>query len=135
MGPTNLILLIFEQDDYREESLRYSIMLAGRMASTLLVLVLRDHQDKGDDRINRLVSKIPHDGVTIRTEIRCGDKASELLKYVATIPPPTTVVWGSDESVLTSGSEKRTKHWFARFKSEFQCPIVTSKARDLKSDV
>jgi hypothetical protein len=129
MVPSKVILLIFEQDDLREESLRYSIMLARRMTCMLFVLILREHREEKQDRIDELISNIPHDGVEIRTEIRCGDKASELFKFVASIPPPATVVWGSDESALTSGSEKKTKHWLTRFKTEFQCPIVTSRAR------
>ncbi len=134
MSTSKLILLIFENGDIQEESLHYSIELARRMESSLIVLMLMDRVHEAnsgaEDRVlAETVRRIHSGSPMVQSSIRYGDKASELLKFLASIPVPSTVVWGSDEKVITSGRDRKSKHWFASIRAEFNCPIVTSKAR------
>jgi hypothetical protein len=127
------ILLLFEDGDVREESLRYSIELARRMGCNLRILMLLEA--RGEELIEvwkkRFIETLercrPED-LEYEGEIRSGIKSSELLKFFAQTSPVSTVVWGSDEGVLTREGERK-KHWFSLLRSKFQYPIVTSKAR------
>jgi hypothetical protein len=134
MTASKSILLLFEDGDIREESLLYSIELARRLDCALRVLVLME--SAGDEteeawkkRFNEIFERCRPADLQVQGEIRCGDKASELLKFLALTSMVGTVVWGSDESVLTGQGERKSKHWLSKVRTEFQCPIVTSKAR------
>jgi hypothetical protein len=128
------ILLLFEDGDIREESLLYSIELARRMDHALLIVMLVERagdemQAAWKERFNAIFERCRPADLLYQGEIRCGDKVSELLKCLARTTTISTVVWGSDERVLTRQGERRAKHWLTKVRMEFQCPIVTSKAR------
>ena len=67
----------------------------------------------------------------VAIDIRSGDKASELLKYLALSAGMGTVVWGSDEAALKGPAEGLSRHWLSKVKTELHCPVVTSRLRRL----
>ena len=134
MPASKTILLLFEDGDIREESLHYSIELARRTGCALRVMMLLDTagnemEEVWRKRFNDIFERCRTTDLPYQGEIRCGDKASELLKFLALTSMVSTVVWGSDENVLTGQGERKSRHWFAKVRTEFQCPIVTSRAR------
>jgi hypothetical protein len=80
-------------------------------------------------RFDQILDRHGSVGLDGPVEIRSGDKASELLKHLALSAEVCTVVWGSNESALKDQAAGKAKHWLSKVKSEFQCPVVTSRAR------
>jgi hypothetical protein len=128
------ILLLFEDGDVREESLHYAVELVRRMRCALQILVLvgvgREHEIRAMNlRLDEVLGRCVPPGIDCRKEIRCGDKASELLKYLAVNAAVGTMVWGSDESALMEKGERKSRHWLSKVKTKLQCPVVTSRVR------
>jgi hypothetical protein len=105
------------------------------MEGSLHILMLNDQSELGDQanigkEIVEFIESISS-GKEASLEVRSGDKASELLKYLALAPSFHTVVWGGEERVLKELRYGKKKHWFAEVAKKISCPIVTpvSKTR------
>jgi len=130
---TGRILVLLEDSWWHEESVRYAFELAKRLHGCVEVLILtssREPADGAGDALGRSLEQVAaEEGVCLTTFVRRGDKASELVKHIATHPPIDMMVWGGDEAALGSGRSHRSRHWLARIRKEIECPVLTATKR------
>jgi hypothetical protein len=126
-------LVIFEDRIIRKDTMLYSLQLARRMEGSLSILMLHDQpepseQDNLQKEIAEMLEGFSSEEMVL-LEVRHGDKASELLKYLALAPSFHTVVWGGDGSVLREARRGKKEHWFAKVAQSISCPIVTPMSK------
>ena len=130
------IMVLFESASIRRESLRYSIELAKRMNSNLILLVIlslesRRNASNGIKAIikrgaqakaslKKHIETIQNEGISVETTVRIGNPRSELVKYLAETGRFEIIVWGGGPDMM-----KRKDHWLVRMKDVLKCPVVT----------
>ena len=130
------ILLVFEDGIFPEESICYAIKLAERIDCSISMLMLKTNEDETSqdeilerERIQKIVDKMKAKGVMARGEVCYGDKASEFIKHLTSIPTLTTIVWGGREGILPDDGKKKADRWFLKVKSNVRCPVVRPSLR------
>jgi hypothetical protein len=123
------IIILFEDGKIRSETVSYAVELARRMESELSVLMLMS--DGGPERkkmiegaLEAILERIRQYGIPSKMEIRHGDKISELLKFLASDRHPSTIVWGSNDNVITKRGAK-PGHWLTKAARHVGCAIVS----------
>ncbi len=129
-------LVIFEDGSIREDALHYAVELTRRMDGSLSVLILNDSQSEYSEERHKwefdtVVQKLSWEGIQGPADIRYGDKASELLKFIALAPSFHTLIWGGEDQVLKAQRPKKKGHWFAKVAKDVGCPIVTPVIKNL----
>ncbi|MCP4196302.1 MAG: universal stress protein [Proteobacteria bacterium] len=129
-------LVIFEDGSIREDALHYAVELTRRMDGSLSVLILNDSQSEYSEERHKwefdtVVQKLSWEGIQGPADIRYGDKASELLKFIALAPSFHTLIWGGEDQVLKAQRSKKKGHWFAKVAKDVGCPIVTPVIKNL----
>jgi len=134
---TQWILLVMEDGVFHEESVCYAIKLAHRIHCSVSVLMLAANTENEPGIINnaqQVLKKIMHlikaKNITTQGRIRCGDKASELLKHLADNPSFLTIVWGGEEKTLSGRNMKKKDDWFAKIKTNIRCPVIRPTVKD-----
>ena len=132
MSTAATILVVLEESGVDEESVRCALELAKRFAGRVEVLVLgispSDCAIESDSYV-ALRQAAQEEGVELVVGRRTGDKASELLKYLASHSHVRALVWGGDDAVLTATTTSRRRHWFGRMREQVECPIVTASRK------
>jgi nucleotide-binding universal stress UspA family protein len=139
------VMLVFDDLAPTREALQYSVELAHRMGSTLVLLMLL-----ADDVANRIrTGRGPSDWleddiadsfascveraraaeVPVENELRVGDPSSELMKFLAETRPVHTIVWGGDGEAVRRKARTARRHWFARMRDRVELPIVVPMAK------
>jgi len=132
------ILVLFEEGIIRGESLLYSIELARRLNLPIAVLMLVSDESKvfvaEDLLVRELMEPIERAQIGVSREIRYGDKATELLKYLASNSSPAAIVWGSDQKTVGRLGWRKPHHWLNKLAGLLPCSIVApiSKNRVIK---
>lgn len=133
MGAGGRILAVLEDGTCREASVRYAVELAKRMHGCVEVLILfsseERRQELADTLEQTLMQVAAEEGVALSTFIRHGNKASELVKHMATHQPIDMMVWGGDEAALGVGRKPRSRHWLGRVRAEIGCPVVAARRK------
>ena len=129
MAEQKKIMVLFEDGKIRKETVLYAVELARRMESALSVLMLlTDGETKSKDFVeadlDTIVETIQKYGIQAKSEIRYGDKTSELLKFLAADDHPSTIVWGSNDKVITKRGGK-PGHWLTKAAKHVGCSIVS----------
>jgi K+-sensing histidine kinase KdpD len=129
MAEQKRIMVLFEDGKIRNETILYAIELARRMESALSVLMLLTDEDEKsknfvEAELDTIVETIQKDGIQAKREIRYGDKTSELLKFLASDHHPSTIVWGSNDNVITKRGGK-PGHWLTKTARHVGCSIVS----------
>jgi hypothetical protein len=129
MAEQKRIMVLFEDGKIRNETILYAVELARRMESTLSVLMLMadtESEAKGlvDSRLDTIVETVQQYGIPVKKSIRYGDKTSELLKFLASDHHPSTIVWGSNDNVITKRGGK-PGHWLTKAARHVGCSIVS----------
>jgi hypothetical protein len=130
------IMVLFDSEAIRHESLLYSIELAKRMNSNLTLLVILPFEVgrsdasgiepmikrglQAEESLKKNIETIKNAGVAVETAVRIGNPRSELVKYVAEAGRFETIVWGAKPDLM-----KRKDHWLVRMKDTLECPVVT----------
>jgi nucleotide-binding universal stress UspA family protein len=130
------IMVLFDSASIRRESLRYSIELAKRMNSSLILLVILPFEvcrtaadgiepmiERGvqaKESLDKHVESIREAGIPVETAIRIGNPRSELVKYVAEAGRFEVIVWGARPDLM-----KKKDHWLVQMKDILGCPVVT----------
>lgn len=130
------IIVLFDSVSMRRESLQYSIELAKRMNSDLVLLVILTFEGKrnANNRIESLLKRgqqakaslrehteiIKNAGVSVETDVRIGNPRSELVKYLAEAGRFEIIVWGGKPNLM-----KKKDYWLTRMKDILECPVVT----------
>lgn len=130
------IILLFDSGSMRRESLQYSIELAKRMNSDLVLLVIISFEGgrNASNRIEPLLKRgqqakaslrehtetIKNAGISVETAVRIGNPRSEFVKYLAESGRFEIIVWGGDPNLM-----KKKDHWLARMKDILESPVVT----------
>jgi hypothetical protein len=132
----NRFLVIFEDGSIREDAIHYAVELTRRMDGSLSVLILNDSESehmaaRHKREFDRVVQKLSWEGILGPADIRYGDKASELLKFIALAPAFHTLIWGGEDHVLKAYRSKKKGHWFAKVAKDVGCPIVTPVIKNL----
>ena len=129
MAEQKKIMVLFEDGKIRNETILYAVELARRMESDLSVLMLMTEGEteatgRIEDNLDTIVETIQQYGIQANKEIRYGDKTSELLKFLASEFHPSTIVWGSNDNVITKRGGK-AGHWLTRAARHVGCSIVS----------
>lgn len=142
-GPREMqtrIMLLFDDHAPTHEALQYSVELAHRMGSTLVLLMLladdvadrmragRGPSDRLEDEVEDCfapcVERARAAGVSVENELRVGDPSSELMKFLAETRPVHTIVWGGDGDAVRRKARTARRHWFARMRDRVELPVV-----------
>jgi nucleotide-binding universal stress UspA family protein len=134
------IMLVYDELAPTREALQYSVELARRMGSTLVLLMLladgdagrilagRDLSDRiegaAEDSFAPCVERARAAEVPVENELRVGDPSSELMKFLAETRPVHTIVWGGDGEAVRRKARTARRHWFARMRDRVELPIV-----------
>lgn len=137
---SNSVLLVLEDGKVTGEGVLYSIELARRMKCKLRIVMLCGSDSYlGAGRARRVLDRVANKArsrdLTVVADWRSGDKASELLKYLAAYPAHYGMVWGGHPEALKKIRLRRKDHWFNRVWPHIQCPVVvtTPRVRVLKN--
>ena len=130
------IMVLFDSAAIRRESLQYSIELAKRMNSNLILLVILPFEVnstasndiepmikrgvQAKESLEKHIGTIKNAGVSVETDVRIGNPRSELVKYVAEAGRFEIIVWGASPDLM-----KKKDHWLVRMKDTLECPVVT----------
>ena len=130
------IMVLFDSASIRREALRYSIELAKRMKSSLILLMILSFEVcspnvnavepmmeigiEANESLKKHAQIIRNEGIAVETAVRIGNPRSELVKYVAEAGRFEIIVWGA-----TPGLMKKKNHWFVQIKNILECPVVT----------
>jgi len=132
------ILVLFEEGIIQGESVLYSIELARRLELPVALLMLgSDESDIVQAEValvEELMEPIERARIEVSKEIRSGDKATELLKYLAANSSLAAIVWGSDKKMVGRLGTGKPHHWLNRLTGLLPCSIVSpvSKNKDIK---
>jgi hypothetical protein len=134
MADTRHIVLLFENGDIREESVRYAIGISQRMEKGLLVLMVGGDGEKSGsfgrgNLLAAVLEAVRGKGIEVSVDARKGDSASEFLKFLAGIPPPAAIVWGSGEEAMSGGRRGKSGHWLKRVAGGLCCPVIVPTKR------
>jgi hypothetical protein len=129
-------MVLFDSASIRRESLQYSIELAKRMNSSLILLVILPFEvcrtasngikpmiERGlqaEESLKKHAETIRNAGILVETAVRIGNPRSELVKYIAEAGRFEIIVWGGGPDLM-----KRKDHWLAQMKDILECPVVT----------
>jgi hypothetical protein len=84
----------------------------------------KETMDLIENNLDTIVETIQNHGIPAKKEIRYGDKTSELLKFIAAGLHPYTIVWGSNDNVITKRGGK-PGHWLTKAARHVGCSIVS----------
>lgn len=134
------ILIVLDGITIRNEVIEYSLELAKRMDSSLILLLLLAYGvneidevhggNNGDlseiikDKLLNYMEKIHTEGINVEAEVRIGDPSSELLKFLAEIGSIETIVWGGQDNVSKKKEMHKKSHWLFKIKNLVKCPVV-----------
>lgn len=140
------IIVLFDSESMRRESLQYSIELAKRMNSDLVLLVIISFESErnASDRIEPLLKRgqqakaslrentenIKNAGIYVETAVRIGNPRSEFVKYLAEAGRFEIIVWGGEPNLM-----KKKDHWLSRMKDILESPVVTPFIKTNANDV
>lgn len=128
------VMVLFDSLSVREEAVQYSIELAKRMDYALVILVLlaldsedvkyaNDFEVRAREALEGPLMSAGQAGIPVEAEIRMGDPASELMKFLAgSRSVDTIIIWGGFRDVGTTRLNKA--HWLTRMKDVLECPVV-----------
>ena len=129
MNTQKKILVLLEDGIIREESVLYSIELARRLELPVALLMLVSDESNISEAekvlVRELMEPIAQARVEVSKEVCSGDKATELLKYLATNSSLATIVWGSDRGMVGKLGVGKPHHWLKRMKGLLPCSIVS----------
>ncbi|MBN2242958.1 MAG: hypothetical protein JW793_09740 [Acidobacteria bacterium] len=128
------ILVLCEDCNIREESVLYSIELARRLEMPILLLMLVQEALRSscpeEVLVKEFVEPIQKARIRVSKDIRYGgDKAAELLKYLAVHSGLAVIVWGSDERMIGKLGAGKTCHWLGKLTGMLPCSIVSPVPR------
>jgi hypothetical protein len=129
MAKEKKILVLCEDCNIREESVLYSIELARRLEMPILLLMLVQEALRSscpeDVLVKELMEPIQQARIRVSKDVRYGDKAAELLKYLAVHSGLAVIVWGSDERMVGELGAGKTYHWLNKLTGMLPCSIVS----------
>lgn len=127
----------------REEAIKYAIGLAGRLdAFVVLLFVLsrdegasspeaRAEYETAGQSAKAFHERIERAGLSVESEIRLGEPASEFLKFLAGVGMFQAIVWGGGEEVIGRSGRPARSHWLEKVRGLLECPVVApSKKRE-----
>ena len=128
------VVILCEDGEMREENVRYGIELASRLkASFFLLMLARTAEEQLKDSLQKtfegVLKRARAAGLSAEGEFRHGDKASELLKSLASLSRPSAIVFGGDDTTPKSKGLKRSGHWLWKVAGQVGCPIVSPQRK------
>ena len=123
------VLVLFEDGIVREESIVYAFELAKRLdlRVAFLMLVSDESSISGIKEVlaKKLIHPINRTQLKTACEIDHGDKATQLLKYLASDSTPAAIIWGSDKRMIERSGAGKPHHWLNRLSGVLPCSIVS----------
>lgn len=123
------ILLISDSLEVREEALAYSLSLAKRTDSLVVLLVLLDADKKeaGDEEMKGIFDsyqrKFKGEDVYLESWLRKGNPLSEFLKFIAGTGSYQAIIWGGKEEVNFKKSSSGNEHWLKKAAALAHSPL------------
>ena len=128
------VLVLFEDGVIKTESILYSVELARRLKLPVALLMLVSTELKTFDIENvlarEITERIEPAKIEATSEIRYGDKATELLKYLAANSNPAAIVWGSEREIVGQLGTGKPHHWLNKLSHLLPCSIVSPIAKN-----
>jgi len=134
-------MVLFDSPSVRREAVQYSIELAKRMDSTLVLLVLIPFDlseksaqgiesilqlgSRAKETLQRYVDIIQNAGIPGEAAVRIGNPRSELVKFLAESGRFETIVWGGKPEIAN-----KKAHWLSPMKDIAECAVVVPFIRD-----
>ncbi|OIN96133.1 MAG: hypothetical protein AUJ48_02045 [Deltaproteobacteria bacterium CG1_02_45_11] len=134
------IMLLFDSLSVHGEAVQYSIELAKRMDSSLVLLMLlpfesgentsagsdwlKDPEARVHDALVRHIEAAKKVGVSVETLVKMGDPPSELMKFLAGPSTFQTIVWGGEQDLTNKKVRQKKAHWLVKMKDILDCPVV-----------
>jgi len=138
---THKIMVLSDSPSVRREAVQYSIELAKRMDSTLVLLVLIPFElsektsegiesmlqlgSRAKETLQRYVDIIQNVGIPAEKAVRIGDPRSELVKFLAESRRFQTIVWGGKSEQVN-----KKAHWLSPIKDIAKCAVVVPFIKD-----
>lgn len=123
------ILVLFEDGVIREESILYAFELGKRLELPVAFLMLVSDESNMAGAEDALTKKLSGPGEPAQPEttreIRFGDKATELLKYLAAGSTPAAIIWGSERGTIGKLGTGKPHHWLNKLSNLLPCSIVS----------
>jgi len=132
----SVIVVLFDSASIRHESLQYSVELAKRMNSGLILLVILSVEGEENavegiepilkrgvlarEKLVAYVKTVRSKDVSVEIVVRMGNPRSELVKYLAETGRVKTIVWGGSPEQMN-----KKDHWLVLMKDILDCPVVT----------
>ncbi len=136
------ILLVMEDSAFRMESICYAMNLAKRIDCSISVLMLASNTDHENERlisdqeiVKKVIDMIEAEGINTEGTFRYGDKASGLLKHLASFSSFSAIIWAGKEKITSGHNMKKPDHWLAKIETTIRCPVVspTKKYKNKKT--
>ncbi|MDY6861897.1 MAG: universal stress protein [Thermodesulfobacteriota bacterium] len=134
------ILFLIDTVTVRNEAIEYSLELAKRIDSSIILLLLLEY---GTDELAEMERKHPEDieayikseiihymkkistgGIVVEAEMRIGDPSSELLKFLAETKSIETIIWGGKTDLCNEKESNKKLHWLLKIRKSMKCPVV-----------
>lgn len=129
------IMVLFDSPSVRREAVQYSIELAKRMDSSLVLLVLIPFElsektpdgiesilqlgARAKETLQRHIAIIQSVGIPAEAAVRIGNPRSELVKFLAESGGVQTIVWGGKPDRVN-----KKAHWLPPMKDIVKCTVV-----------
>ncbi|MBT4263639.1 MAG: hypothetical protein HN580_14430 [Deltaproteobacteria bacterium] len=121
-----------EDETFRTESVYYAVNLAKRINCSASVLMLTEYSDDENARfaskqkiVEKILDLIRAEGVSAQGISRYGDKASGLLKHLATYSSFEAIIWGGKKEITSKHNMQGPDHWLAKIRKTIRCPVVS----------
>ena len=132
MASVRWVLLVIEDETFKTESISYAINLAKRIDCSISVLMLTENPDSEryplaneSEIIKKILHMIKAEGVPVQGTSKHGDKASGLLKHLASYSSFEAIIWGGKEAIVSKHIPKKPAHWLGKIKATIRCPVIS----------
>ncbi len=128
------ILVLFDQNEARSEAIEYSVGLAQRTDSSIVLFRLLSSDGPGPDDgqnldaamndLNGQVESVKKEGISVDGLVRTGDFSSELMKYFAESGGVQSIVWGGGHDLMDEKTRRHKSHWLLKIQDKLGCPVI-----------
>jgi hypothetical protein len=137
------VVLLFDGMRARKEAFAYALELAVRMECRLVLLMLLrleaaattgseagELEHSLEETFKPQLQEARRTGVPVEPILKVGDPYSELTKYLAQTRTVHTIVWGGEQTALTSRPRRDRPHWLVRIREQVDLPVVVPSLRE-----
>jgi hypothetical protein len=134
------ILILMDSFSVRQEAVQYAIGLAKRMDFSVVILMILSQpvsaagaerenpggelRARAEQAVRESVEAIKKAGLPVEIQLKIGDPASELIKFLAGPMRFQTIIWASEPDLMNKKRAGARFHWLVKIKDVVECPVV-----------